>query len=71
MFTSNSIITQIVVTSGESNLNAPLTWKSNTGYIVINTAVGVSGAVEGYALVARGEEYAESTFTYTRTTAEV
>lgn len=71
MFTSNSIIIQIVITSGESNLNAPLTWKSNTGYIAINTAIGVSGTVEGYALVIRGKEYANNTFTYTRTTSTV
>jgi hypothetical protein len=75
VFTSNSIIVQLVVTSGETNVNAPLTWASGAGFVAINTSVGVSGAVSGYILVARGVEYSEAGaenngFIYSKTTSE-
>ena len=71
MFTAGSIVTQIVVTSGEIYLGAPLTWKSAAGYIVINTSVAATGTITGYAIVTRGSEYGESSFTYTNANAEV
>ena len=71
MFTANSIVLQIVVISGESYIQAPLKWKSASGYIAINTATAVTGTVSGYVLVARGTEYADSTFTYAKSNSEV
>lgn len=71
IFSSSSIIVQIVVTSGESNINAPLTWKSGTDWIAINTSIAVSGTVTGYILVIRGIEMNDNTFTYTQSTSEV
>jgi len=55
-FKAASIVTQIVITSGEANLNAPLAWESGDGLIKITTTVAVSGAVSGYIIVSRGAE---------------
>ena len=52
-FTANSYVVQIVITNGESNLNSIITWTSSSGSIAL-TCDAVSGAVEGYILVARG-----------------
>lgn len=52
-FTAASYVTQIVVTSGESNLNSTIAWESAAGYINL-TCSATSGAVSGYILVSRG-----------------
>ena len=53
-FTAASYVTQIVVTSGESNLNSAIAWESATGYIDL-TCAATSGEVSGYILVSRGD----------------
>lgn len=53
-FTTASYVTQIVVTSGESNLNSAIAWESATGYIDL-TCAATSGEVSGYILVIRGD----------------
>lgn len=53
-YKSNSYVLTIVVTSGESYLNGPLSWTSAEGIITISTPVAVSGDVSGYILTARG-----------------
>ena len=62
----HTFVIQIVVTSGESNLNAPITWSSTnedstTGTITLSTSVAVSGTVSGYIITARGVDL-DSTF---------
>lgn len=71
VFTTDSIVTQIVVTGGFDYLTAPLTWKSGSGFIAINTSVAVTGTVTGYILVIRGEERANSNFAYSHSSTEV
>ena len=54
-YKTNTYVLQIVVTSGEANLNAPISWDTNTnGTLTISTATATSGAVSGYVLTARG-----------------
>lgn len=53
-FTNKSYVLQIVITSGESNLNSAISWTSNTGYIDL-TCSATSGAISGYILVSRGD----------------
>ena len=55
-----TFVIQIVVTSGESNLNGPISWESrqksgstDIGEIVLTT-IATSGVVSGYILTARG-----------------
>lgn len=59
---AKSYVTQIVVSSGESNLNSAISWQSyngvNTGdpgYIEL-TCSAVSGQVDGYIMISRGGE---------------
>lgn len=59
---AKSYVTQIVVSSGESNLNSAISWQSyngaNTGdpgYIEL-TCSAVSGQVDGYIMISRGDE---------------
>lgn len=56
IFQDNTYNITLVVTSGEEHLKAPLTWESSTNpYIfTITTTAAVTGAVNGYAIVARG-----------------
>lgn len=54
VFTEATYVLSIVVTSGEANLNAPITWSSGSHTITLNTSVATSGAVSGYILTARG-----------------
>ena len=63
---SDSIVTQIVVTDGEDYLRAPLTWISGSNYVAINTATATAGLVEGYILIVRGAEVSTTNFTYTQ-----
>ena len=65
-FTANSYVVQIVIYDGESNLNSIITWTSSNGSIAL-TCDAVSGAVEGYILVARGGNI-QSTITATQIT---
>ena len=53
-FTADSYVTQIVVISGESNLNSAIGWESAAGYINLACTAVTSGAVSGYILVSRG-----------------
>jgi hypothetical protein len=53
-FTGASYVLQIVVDSGESNLNAPLKWSSDVNYINIYSTALTSGEVHGYIMVSRG-----------------
>ena len=55
-FVSDSYVLQLVVTSGESNLNSALTWTSAAGYIDVTCTAVTSGAVSGYMIVSRGGE---------------
>ena len=54
-FTTKSYVLQIVITSGEANINAPIAWTSSAGSIALTTTTAVSGAVSGYILVSRGD----------------
>lgn len=54
--TANSYITQIVVTSGEANLNSAISWTSAAGYIELTCSSTVSGDVTGYIMISRGDE---------------
>lgn len=61
--TADSYVTQIVVTSGESNLNSAISWQSyngantgNSGYIELTCTSTVSGNVTGYIMISRGGE---------------
>ena len=56
-----TFVLQIVVTSGESNLNSLISWESHQkngsttiGEITLTTSVATSGIVSGYILTARG-----------------
>lgn len=65
-FTVNSYVIQIIITSGESNLGAGITWTSagtgsTAGTITLNTTVAVGGNVSGYILVIRGSEISDAT----------
>lgn len=53
-YTEDTYVLTIVITSGEANINAPITWTSSTGKIRLQTSVAVSGDVSGYILTARG-----------------
>ena len=54
-YTSDTFVISLVVTGGESNLNAPITWNTNTnGTLKISTSVAPSGTVSGYVITARG-----------------
>lgn len=54
-FTENSYVLQIVVTSGESNLNSPIRWVSySSGELALFCLTPPSGDVSGYILVSRG-----------------
>ena len=52
-FTGDSYVLQIVITSGESNLNSAINWGSFAGYIELTCAT-TSNKVNGYILVSRG-----------------
>lgn len=54
--TIDSYVTQIVVTSGEANLNSAISWTSADGYIELQCASTVSGNVTGYIMISRGGE---------------
>lgn len=55
-FTENSYVLQIVVTSGESNLNSPIRWVSySSGELALFCLTPPSGDVSGYILVSRGD----------------
>ena len=54
--TANSYVTQIVVTSGEANLNSAISWTSASGYIELTCSSTVSGDVTGYIMISRGGE---------------
>lgn len=54
--TANSYVTQIVVTSGEANLNSAISWTSAAGYIELTCSSTVSGDVTGYIMISRGGE---------------
>ena len=53
-FTTDSIVLQIVVTSGIENLKNTITWQSYNNYINIKTGTQTGGNVVGYILVSRG-----------------
>lgn len=53
-FTADSYVTQIVVTSGEANLNSPIAWASSAGIIQLTCSTAPSGAVSGYIILGRG-----------------
>lgn len=54
--TIDSYVTQIVVTSGEANLNSAISWTSADGYIELQCTNTVSGNVTGYIMISRGGE---------------
>ena len=54
IFTANTYVIALVVTSGESDLNGPLTWTSATDTLTITTTEATSGAVSGQVLTAIG-----------------
>lgn len=54
--TIDSYVTQIVVTSGEANLNSAISWTSADGYIELTCTSTVSGNVTGYIMISRGGE---------------
>ena len=53
VYTANTMVLTIVVTSGEANLNGPINWTSGNNTVVLSTTK-TSGAVSGYILTARG-----------------
>lgn len=53
-FTADSYVAQIVITSGEANLNSPIAWASNTGTIQLTCSTAPSGDVSGYIILGRG-----------------
>ena len=56
VFTTNSYVIQIVVTSGAANLTDVINWSSETaGSITLECETATLGAVSGYILVARGD----------------
>lgn len=54
-FTTNSIVTQIIIKQGEQYLNSAIEWESNIGQITLRCAA-VNGPVVGYIIVIRGAE---------------
>ena len=52
-YTANTYVIQIVVNSGEANLNGVISWESAAGKVTLNTPQ-TSGVVSGYILTARG-----------------
>lgn len=60
-YTADTYVLTIVITSGEANINAPITWTSSTGKVRLSTTVAVSGDVSGYILTARGTSLVDLT----------
>ena len=60
-YTADTYVLTIVITSGEANINAPITWTSSTGKVRLQTGVAVSGDVSGYILTARGTSLVDLT----------
>ena len=56
IYNINTIVLEIVVTSGISYLNGPIDWTNNTNTIRLTTTQRTSGAVSGYIVTARGED---------------
>ena len=52
---ADTYVIALVVTSGEANLNGPITWTSAADKLTLTTSTATSGAVSGYVLTARGE----------------
>ena len=55
LFTASTYVLSIVVTSGESNLNGPITWTSGAGTLTLSTSP-VTGVVSGYILISFGAD---------------
>ena len=55
-YTAATIVIQIVITSGERNLKAPINWASADGKVTLTTTQLTTGAVSGYIITARGVE---------------
>ena len=55
LFTASTYVLSIVVTSGESNLNGPITWTSGAGTLTLSTSP-VTGVVSGYMLISFGAD---------------
>lgn len=55
LFTASTYVLSIVVTSGESNLNGPITWTSDAGTLTLSTSP-VTGVVRGYMLISFGAD---------------
>lgn len=53
IFTDHTYVISLVVTSGEENLNGPITWETTTDTLILKTAA-TSGVVSGYVLTAIG-----------------
>ena len=53
-FTVATYVSQIVVTTGEANLNASIGWESANGNIKLTTATATSGDVVGYIIAQSG-----------------
>lgn len=53
-YKTDTYVVSLVVTSGESYLNGPITWNTNTaGSLVISTSAATTGAVSGYVITCR------------------
>lgn len=52
---ADTYVIALVVTSGEANLNGPLTWTTAADTLTITTSAATSGAVSGYVLTARAD----------------
>lgn len=52
---ADTYVIALVVTSGEANLNGPITWTSAANALTLTTSAATSGAVSGYVLTARAD----------------
>ena len=52
---ADTYVIALVVTSGEANLNGPITWTSDTDTLTLTSTTSTSGDVSGYVITARGD----------------
>lgn len=53
-YTTNTIVLQIVITSGKENLTSSINWEAGNSNVQLTMATAPKGAVSGYILTARG-----------------
>ena len=55
-YSPDTIVIQIVITSGKENLLSPIEWEAGNSQIILRTAQNPRGPVTGYIITARGQD---------------